>query len=317
MKCMLCHTEMDDWLVMPTDPKKREPTRFGTVKRCPACHFGSVFPQPTPDDVPAFYQLPSYYTHGETHFRDPNPGLFDKLLWKAAYYFDKGEHKQPGSFTEHLNNTRVLDVGSGSGGKLKKYAEFSENVFGIEPDPNALTHNSDASVTVWTGTAEDMPGEVRGRTFDFISMTHVLEHCIDPVRAVRNVTEICEPGTVFWIEVPNSECLHFKEINICSEMFDAPRHLHFFSPENLANLLTENGFEIAETYYHGFQRHHSLPWRDWEIQINDMLSEHPREITKQTDRHTIAKSLSLFLRSCLAGPEAKYDCVGFVCTYKG
>ena len=313
--CILCGSETAPWLSMPIDPKRRKPTPFGNVVRCSRCSFGSVSPTPEKSEVPDFYDLGEHYPQGIYRMPDPEIDFMDRVLGKFAWLMDENARKSPRDFANMIDESSfVLDIGSGRGERLKEYSKRSRNVFGMEPydgDPGSGGHR------VFSCTAEGMTEDLKAMRFDFISMIHVLEHCIDPVKAIRNIRRISHDGTILWVEVPNAECLHFLRFGICSEMFDAPRHLHFFNTENLGHLLADNGFEILEIYYCGFERHHNKFWRKRECEIFDMLNEFSPEIGGRAVRHTWLKSAALMSASALQTQRKKYDCVGFVCRFSG
>ncbi len=311
MNCNLCHQTMSPWLEMPIDPKKMQPSRFSSFYFCNNCSFGSMSPLPIPQDIPEFYNLDSYYTQNSGHMPDLQNNFFDKVLTKLAYLFDKEEGYTANSFVNQLNTgSKVLDVGAGAGSKLIEYNAFEWEAFGVEPDEDAASHKISDQIKVYKGTAEDIPHEIAQEQFDMISMTHVLEHCINPDNAIQNIHSLLKPEGVFWCEVPNCACEHFKQLNICSEMFDAPRHIHFFDEKSLTNILSKNGFSIEKVYYYGFTRHHNLNWRAWEQSIYSEVVKHNPEL-KPVD-HSYLRSLNILLKSIFNSPAKKYDCVGII-----
>ena len=311
MDCNLCNKKMSPWLEMPLDPKKKSLSQFSTFLFCEACSFGSMAPVPSKTDIPKFYDLDSYYTQNAGHMTHYEDGFFDKVLTKLAYIFDKGKQLNPTNLISKLEqNDTVLDVGAGAGEKLLDYESFNWKTYGLEPDADAASHNLSKTIKVYQGTAEDIPDNIRQETFGMVSMTHVLEHCLNPTSAIQNIHSLLKPNGLFWCEVPNNGCEHFKQLTISSEMFDAPRHIHFFDEKSFNNILTKNGFEIETVYFHGFTRHHSLDWRSWERSIYT-------EVKKQAPHlhpvdHTYSRSLSILLKSIFASPAKKYDCIGIL-----
>jgi len=311
MDCILCKRPMTPWLKMPFDPKKKTQISFDTFTFCSNCSLGSMASLPSPEEVDEFYNLSTYYTQSGSHMPSFRKGFFDKLLTKLAYLVDNGKPKSPVDFKSRFDkSSKALDIGSGAGEKLIEYDKYGWDTYGLEPDARAVSQRFTNSIKVYQGTAENVPYEIAERCYDFISMTHVLEHCRDPDFAIKNVYSLLNKDGIFWCEVPNSNCEHFKKFNVCSEMFDAPRHIHYFDETSLRIILEKNGFKIEEIYFHGFTRHHDLNWRSWERYIyteaNKMTSE-----TISHD-HTFTTSLLLLLRSFYARDTKKYDCVGFI-----
>jgi SAM-dependent methyltransferase len=167
---------------------------------------------------------------------------------------------------------------------------------------------------VLEGTAEALPPEIDGRQFDLVIMSHSLEHCTDPVRALRNVRELMGDEGLAYIEVPNAGCLHFETFRQCSEMFDAPRHLWFFTPDALRMMAEQNGLKVENWRYNGFTRVFTPTWRTWECEIFARLAK--RGFAARATRHSMLRSFRLLARSAFAPSQRKYDSVGIL-TSKG
>ncbi len=306
--CAICGHETTPWLRQPLDPKKNEPSPYAEFVRCGSCGHGAMFPLPSPDEIPGFYQLPQYYTQGDSHIAPHPATLADKVLTKLAYLADKRGNFDPAELKSRLpGNAAALDIGCGGGALLEQYHALGWKAVGIEPDPATISRKSDA-IDVHAGTGEDIPDAVRARQYQLISMTHVLEHCIDPLLALKNVHALLADEGVFWCEVPNAACVHFETMNICSENFDAPRHLHFFTEESLRVACDAAGLEITETYFWGLTRHHNRDWREWEKTIHDRtLALDP---TAAPPRHSFGASVAMLAQEAFAAPAQKYDCFG-------
>ncbi len=311
--CIICDREMSPWLRQPLDPKKNTASAYEDFSYCRPCAFGSMTTTPPAADIPGFYQLGAYYTQGESHIKPAPQRLQDKLLTKLAFWADRGRARAADDFKALVpENAQTLDVGCGAGDLLKDYAQLGWSASGVEPDPSAVSR--EAPFRVFQGTAEDMPADLQTGGYDLISMTHVLEHCIDPVRALENVRRLLKDDGVFWCEVPNCGCIHFNDINVCSEMFDAPRHIHFFTPGSLRKIMDKAGFDVTDVYFHGYTRHHNRDWREWERTISANTKRLAPDAAAPD--HTFLKSAGILLRSAFAPKERKYDCVGVIARKK-
>ena len=314
MQCRLCGGEVSPWLEMPVDAKKDTPTPFSCFVRCNACATGMLSPQPRADEIADLYRLPHYYTHGESHIRHIESTFRDKVLTKLAWWndrstpFDRQHHQR--QFAKLLPaNASVCDLGCGHGNILKAFKEMGFTVIGVDPDPTAREIAAKAGLTVLAGTAEDLPAELLGRQFDLIIMRHSLEHCIDPARALANAHALTKEGGYLYCEVPNCECAHFKALTVCSENFDSPRHLWFFTAKGLRRAIETRGYAFDSWRFDGFTRHHLPSWRAWEMAIFDRLA---RRGVNAGKRHTFARSVAIFARSVFAPPYAKYDAIAVV-----
>ena len=289
---------------MPLDAKKNEATRFQEVVRCKSCATAMIWPQPLAADIAGFYELADYYTHGVSHIREVQITLFDRLLTKLAWWSDWPTPFDTSRMAEMLpQGARVCDLGCGHAGILKRFADKGCSVIGVDPDPTSREVAAKSGITVVEGTAEAPPALGQ---FDLVIMTHSLEHCLDPIRAITSAYRMTKPGGYFYCEVPNCGCLHFETLTACSEMFDSPRHLWFFTSDGLRRAIEGRGYVFDSWRYDGFTRHHSPSWRAWEMTIAQRLADRGLK----GKRHTFLQSAWLWARSAFAPAHKKYDCVG-------
>ena len=309
MRCRLCGGDLTPWLEMPIDAKKDEVTPFKSLVRCDRCGTGMLVPQPRADQIEEFYRLPGYYTHGESHISHVEPRFWDKVLTKLAW---KVDHSTPFNLEQLArilpSGGSVCDLGCGNGSILRRFQELGFEVIGVDPDPSSRKLAADAGVIVLPGTAEALPIELAGRSFDLVIMKHALEHCIDPVGAIKNAYSLTKQGQYLYCEVPNCGCVHFETLTVCSENFDSPRHLWFFTAAGLRRVIEDNGYIFDSWRFTDFTRHHSPSWRAWEIEIFDRLAK--RGEVSAGKRHTFIRSLSILAKSAFAPAHKKYDSVG-------
>jgi SAM-dependent methyltransferase len=86
--------------------------------------------------------------------------------------------------------------------------------------------------------------------YDVISLSHVLEHLLDPFSALRLLRERLKPGGLLVLEVPND---HRLELTRATRSSDLP-HLWFFSGEGLRRVVELSGFEILREAELGLRR---------------------------------------------------------------
>ena len=101
-------------------------------------------------------------------------------------------------------NMRVLDIGCGNGAWLKMAREGGWGVGGVEPDPvsreQGRTHGFDvrATITEWLAEPE---------SFDYVTMSHVIEHVHDPLALLRDAYNLLKPGGGIYVDTPNLDAL--------------------------------------------------------------------------------------------------------------
>ena len=83
-----------------------------------------------------------------------------------------------------LGSYRVLDVGCGEKPYEPLFAPFASSYVGVDPVENRYAE--------LRGSVEDLP--VEDGSFDVVLCNQVLEHCDDPVKAVRELRRATAPG---------------------------------------------------------------------------------------------------------------------------
>ena len=152
----------------------------------------------------------------------------------------------------HVNNEQNswLDIGSGFGLLLWQVSELLPNwkKIAVENDNEAIKQLARMKCEV-IDREKFWLGEV-GNKLDVISCSHVLEHLVNPIEAVKRIYDALNPGGILMLEVPNDD---EQEMQRSRRQSDLP-HLFFFSLEALRNLVVSVGFEICESDYIGVRR---------------------------------------------------------------
>jgi SAM-dependent methyltransferase len=206
------------------------------VVRCRNCRF--IFTQDQPDDTGKYYESQEYSSHSDT-----SEGLVNKLYRLARRFMLQ---KKLGIIKNAtgLRTGSLLDIGSGTGyfaGTMKKAGwnakgieinkkarEFSSGIFGIEV------------------AGPEKIGEIQSRTFDCITMWHVLEHFNDPFSYMHQVSRMLKDGGKCIVALPN--CSSFDAGHYGNEWaaYDVPRHLWHFDPSSFGKFADKTGFEIVD-----------------------------------------------------------------------
>ena len=270
-KCMLCGS-----------PMRLRFKAQHSILWCDDCAFGRIDADLTPEKVATFYG-PDYYTHGANGVQFPL-SFVDRVLMHIAWRVDHGnDHKPPAS---NGRPASMCDIGCGGGENLKAYADADYDVIGVDPDKNAAAFKSWPTLL---GSAENLPHELRGRRFDVVLMSHSLEHCIDPVKAVRNAASLLNQNGRLIVEVPNNACYAFEKYGAKWPCSDLPRHLSFFTRRSLAKILSGAGLEPSFEYV-GFCRQF-----------------HPARKRGQKSTHT--HSAIQLARTAFSTADLKYDSI--------
>lgn len=248
---------------------------------CADC--GSLYLDPRPDaeSLPRAYQ--DYYTHQAEQVDIPDAGT-GGLVWALIHGYLNwrfGMRRTPSNrfgawvfsaieplrlkldyYGRHLTRVqfpqpgRLLDVGCGNGAFLMRAREAGWSVAGCEPDPKAIAACRAQGLDVIQGdifsTAFDR------ELFDVITVSHVLEHVIDPRALLKRAHALLRPGGVLWVAIPNTRSLGLRIFRDAWINLHFPFHLCIPSPERLLALIDEAGFESARGIRRGV--HASFHW---------------------------------------------------------
>ena len=125
-------------------------------------------------------------------------------------------------------HARCLEIGPGRGDELAHLARLGWDATGLEVDPVAAAIAQQTSgCEVFAGQLADAPWPPE--TFDLIYASHVFEHLLDPVEALRSMWTLLRPGGRLVLVYPNARSLCARSFGSLAVTWDPPRHL-FLAP---------------------------------------------------------------------------------------
>jgi 2-polyprenyl-3-methyl-5-hydroxy-6-metoxy-1,4-benzoquinol methylase len=139
----------------------------------------------------------------------------------------------------------ILDVGAGFGHILHALGtRFPRSTrVALELSDPCVRHLSSIGVEVIPALLEQY--EPRGRTFDVVILSHVLEHLRTPATAMRALRNLLSPRGLLYLEVPNIpvESLTKYPDSKWAPRYDEP-HITFFSVESLRHLIESHELTV-------------------------------------------------------------------------
>jgi SAM-dependent methyltransferase len=282
---------------------------------------GRLHPQPTSAELARFYDTASYAAYmsesaggnradaagtGAAPARLP---LLSRLLARIAWQLDRGKELTPAALHARLATTpaRVCDLGCGAGALLLGLARLGHQVLGVDPNEVALANGARVGLQVLRGTAEQLPAELPRAAFDMVIMSHSLEHCPDPLLAMRNAASLLAPGGQLVCEVPNHGCAGFAVTGPAWFHTDAGRHLWFFTRQSLQTLARAAGLRPEACEFDGFTR--QFGWLPAEQGVWDALYGDGARGPVPPPRRPSAWTHLRVLGRALLGAERRYDAV--------
>lgn len=239
-----------------------------TLWSCKACGGAYLDPRPSPKTIGLAYK--NYYTHGQEAVLQESyekMSLFRKIRRRLVNGYtnwrfgtNKKDANRWGVILAFLipfvrssidNKYRdlpkrqkkelvLLDLGCGDGTFLQTARDCGWRVVGLDPDPEAVKEVQQRGFEVHHGGIEVFEGEED--VFDYICMSHVIEHLHNPNDILKDCRRILKPGGTLWIETPNINSFGCTFFGKNWRGIEAPRHLVIQTSKSLVFLLQASGF---------------------------------------------------------------------------
>jgi SAM-dependent methyltransferase len=167
-------------------------------------------------------------------------------------------------FEEHVGpSDTVVDFGCG-GGHLLELLPGAERI-GVEPNAAAREAAERRGLRVAAST-----GELGDSSADVVISNHALEHAVAPFHELRELHRVLRRGGRLVLWLPIDDWRRQREPRA-----DEPNHhLYTWTPQLIANLLDEAGFEVREcrVVAHAWPRHYELLFRRLPRPAFDLLA---------------------------------------------
>ncbi|SFG17442.1 Methyltransferase domain-containing protein [Halopelagius inordinatus] len=226
---------------------------------CKDCGLIQTNPRLTADSYAEFYNDEYQLLHkGEKKTSD--------WLFEAEYDRAPKAYEYLSSVTDLGESLSVLDIGAGAGGTMAYFRDQGHSVVGYDlGEQNATYAQTTHELDLRVGSAEDAS---LSDAPDVITLSHVVEHFLDPVRELRAIRELCHEETVVYIEVPGIRMSMRPMFADFQEPLQTA-HTFYFTLTTLSNVCRKAGFEREA----GSEYVRSI-WTPGEITV-DFDSEYP------------------------------------------
>ena len=185
-------------------------------------------PQPEANQLSKYYESDNYISH-----TDNKKGIVSFLYQTVKKRALQNKLNLITSLKKDANN--ILDIGAGTGDFLKHIKSENRVVFGIEPNKKARALASKKGINL-----EESIADFKGKTFDVITMWHVLEHVPNLEETIKKIEALLNPNGVLIIAVPNYNSFDAAYYKNYWAAFDAPRHLWHFSRNAMKKIFSDN-----------------------------------------------------------------------------
>ncbi|KXW58658.1 class I SAM-dependent methyltransferase [Ferrovum myxofaciens] len=233
-----------------------------TLYRCTRCHCAYLDPIPNQASIALAYQ--NYYTHGAEPSGTSWLGRLKQSLlndyFNAHYGSSLSPHSPLGRWlipllpllknkadmqVRHLpcspQTPKVLaDIGCGNGDFLALAARLGWDAWGTDMDPQAVEFARRRGTKVHCSGLPDTG--LPAHHFDYVTLSHVIEHVPDPRATLREMCRILKPGGRLWVATPNLDSFGHERFGHHWRGLEPPRHLVLFTQATLSQLFKEQGF---------------------------------------------------------------------------
>lgn len=157
---------------------------------------------------------------------------------------------------ELMFGRKVLEVGFNATFTMQEFADRGWIPFGI--DINTSNKNSDR-IAVGNFETHQFPEDMK---FDLIWMSHVLEHFLDPVKALEKAKSLLSEDGCLYIATPDTDFIITRS-SAGFPHWKSKEHYLMWNRESLCNKLEELGFDVIMS-----RRNYSERFQAWDdVQI--------------------------------------------------
>jgi SAM-dependent methyltransferase len=122
---------------------------------------------------------------------------------RPSYSWRYGQDRRLGMVRRFidLEGARVLDVGCGIGTYVRRFRAFTDDVHGLEVEPERVAEASRELPNIVCGVGEALPWP--DDHFDLVFSNEVIEHVQDDRRTAAEMVRVARPGGLIVLFAPN------------------------------------------------------------------------------------------------------------------
>lgn len=240
-RCLYCgNPELLAWIDGVADRLRFVPGTW-SFTRCSHCGSVHLTPMPAPEHIadlyPTAYSFRSDYVP-ESRFKLLVARLEDTIFYRTMRRAEMESIRR----RTGVSSGAMLDVGCGTGERLRRFAESGFHVRGLEVQRELADDvRRRLGFEVDVGSLDSIP--YPDDAFDVVTMFCVLEHLLDVRAALTTIYRILRPGGWIVAEVPLSDSFQSGVLGRrWSQYTDAPRHIAIPSQRGLTTIFTTCGF---------------------------------------------------------------------------
>lgn len=147
--------------------------------------------------------------------------------------------------TRYCSQGSILDIGCGTGELLSYFKNNNWTATGIEPNITAREFaKSKYEINIFD---ENILDALMPKSFDVISMWHVLEHVPDLQNRLSQVSNLLKDDSTIFIALPNLESPDSRKYKKYWSALDVPRHLYHFTQSTFGELISKHNMKLIHS----------------------------------------------------------------------
>lgn len=234
MKCAICKNEQFELIAN----KLRDSNEHKVVK-CTNCQLTQLSPLPSIEDDKKFY---------DENRQSRNRGeLADiEVIRRNSFYDTMRRVDFVSRFT--FQDSMIIDVGSGYGFFIDEMDKRGFNIIGVEisKERREISKRITDAQLLDTNICES---PLKIQEADCITLFHVLEHIIDPIKFLKTLRTSLKKDGKLIIEVPNLDDLLLEYNRSYADFYWQRAHLFYFSKDRLIEIMNKAGFTKYKIYF--------------------------------------------------------------------
>ena len=204
-----------------------------SILRCPLCGLIFASPHPGPDELMRLYSESFFQVGTKFASQTGSPGMVnaERRVQRLLANPD-------------VARGRWLDVGCATGDFMMAARPHVGHIAGIEMSTFAAKQAHTRGLRDVT-VGDFLEVNLDTKSIDVVTMWDVIEHVSDPLAILQRACGVLRDGGVLALSTGDIGSLFARVMGRFWHLMIPPRHLYFFSPVTLRNLLEQAGFETV------------------------------------------------------------------------
>ena len=233
LSCQICSNTLNPFYECVYDDRYGYPKTYSIMK-CESCGHAIVAPELTSNEISTLYT--EYYPRNEM---PPEMNTKAIIASKTKIFL---EGKGTACHYSVPPKSRCLDIGCGFGESLFYLKHNQCEAYGVEADEKVLKMAEKYDLTIKAGLFDSTDYKID--FFDYVTMSQVLEHMVNPVETIKGVHNILKPNGHLIFSVPNSQSIMAKFLKRKWINWHIPYHQQHFTKDSIITLAQKCGFEV-------------------------------------------------------------------------